>query len=187
MANPAPPMSSVALVDRVRAEVRAMDEEVDSEGESDGGPTYFEITTAMALLHFVEHHADAAILEVGLGGRLDSTNVCLPVVSVITSISFDHMRQLGNALAAIAGEKAGIIKPGIPVISGVTNAEPREVIAQVAREHGCRLIQSGRDYHYEYSTAQEKEGETRRARDEENQISPNLPFSQSPPLPHHQR
>jgi len=112
----------------------------------------------MALLHFVEHHADAAILEVGLGGRLDSTNVCLPVVSVITSISFDHMRQLGNTLAAIAGEKAGIIKPGIPVISGVTNTEPQEVIARVARDHGCRLIQSGRDFDYKYPSAQEKKG-----------------------------
>ncbi len=168
----------VALVDRVRAEVRAMDEEVDSEGDSDGGPTYFEITTAMALLHFVEHQADAAILEVGLGGRLDSTNVCLPVVSVITSISFDHMRQLGNTLAAIAGEKAGIIKPGIPVISGVTNPEPQEVIAQVARNHGCRLIQSGRDFSFEYSHSQEKRGG-----DQESERQGESNLSQSPLLP----
>ena len=75
-------------------------------------PTYFEIITALALLRFAEHRVDAAVLEVGLGGRLDSTNVCQPLVSVITSISFDHTQQLGNTLAAIAAEKAGIIKPG---------------------------------------------------------------------------
>jgi dihydrofolate synthase/folylpolyglutamate synthase len=84
------------------------------------------------------------VLEVGLGGRLDSTNVCLPVVSVITSISFDHMQQLGHSLAAIAGEKAGIIKPGVPVVTGVTQAEPLAVIERVAQEHGCRLIHAAR-------------------------------------------
>lgn len=140
----------VTLVDRVKADVRAMDHDAAADGDSDGGPTYFEITTAMALLHFVEHQADAAVLEVGLGGRLDSTNVCLPAVSVITSISFDHMRQLGDTLAAIAREKAGIIKPGVPVVCGVTDAEPQAVIAEVAREHGCRLIQVGGEFEFEY-------------------------------------
>jgi len=140
----------VALVNRMIPIVRAMDEEAAGEGDPTGGPTYFEITTAMALVHFVEHQVDAAVLEVGLGGRLDSTNVCLPVVSVITSISFDHMRQLGNTLASIAGEKAGIVKPGVPLVSGVTDAEPQAVIAQTAREHGCRLIQLGRDFAFEY-------------------------------------
>jgi dihydrofolate synthase/folylpolyglutamate synthase len=142
----------VALVNRLIPIVRAMDEEAAAEGEPTGGPTYFEITTAMALLHFVERDVDAAVLEVGLGGRLDSTNVCLPVVSVITSISFDHMRQLGNTLASIAREKAGIVKPGVPVVSGVTDAEPQAVIGQTARDHGCRLIQLGRDFEFEYRT-----------------------------------
>ena len=77
-------------------------------------PTFFEITTALALLHFRRCRVDLAVLEVGLGGRLDSTNVCTPLVSVITSISLDHTRQLGNSLAEIAIEKAGIIKPGHP-------------------------------------------------------------------------
>jgi dihydrofolate synthase/folylpolyglutamate synthase len=104
----------------------------------------------MALLHFVERQVDAAILEVGLGGRLDSTNVCLPAVSVITSISFDHMKQLGNTLTSIAREKAGIIKPGVPVVSGVTEPEAQAVIADAAREHGCRLIQLGSDFRYAY-------------------------------------
>jgi dihydrofolate synthase/folylpolyglutamate synthase len=140
----------VALVNRMVPVVRAMDEEAASEGDPAGGPTYFEITTAMALVHFVEHQVDAAVLEVGMGGRLDSTNVCLPVVSVITSISFDHMRQLGNTLASIAREKAGIVKPGVPVVCGVTDVEPQAVIAQTARDHGCRLIQIGRDFAFEY-------------------------------------
>jgi dihydrofolate synthase/folylpolyglutamate synthase len=103
-------------------------------------------------VHFVERQVDAAVLEVGLGGRLDSTNVCLPAVSVITSISFDHMKQLGNTLSAIAREKAGIIKPGVPVVCGVTELEPLAVIAAVAREHGCRLIQVGSDFEYQYET-----------------------------------
>src|SRR5258708_10378831 len=148
--QPCSPDELVALVNGMIPIVRAMDEEAASEGDPTGGPTYFEITTAMALVHFVEHQVDAAVLEVGLGGRLDSTNVCLPVVSVITSISFDHMRQLGNTLASIAGEKAGIVKPGVPVMSGVTDIEPQAVIAQTARDHGCRLIQLGRDFTFEY-------------------------------------
>lgn len=107
------------------------------------GPTFFEITTAMAMLHFVRQNVDLAVLEVGLGGRLDSTNVCQPVACGITSISFDHTKQLGNTLAAIAGEKAGIIKSRIPVVSGVTEAEPREAIEAVAAEVKAPLRQRG--------------------------------------------
>ncbi len=133
----------VALVDRVWPVVEAMDRE----GQ---GPTYFEITTAMALLHFAVRNVAAAVLEVGLGGRLDSTNVCTPRVSVITSISFDHMKQLGNTLALIAAEKAGIIKPGVPVVSGVVPDEPREVIRRIAAERGCRLVELERDFSFQY-------------------------------------
>jgi dihydrofolate synthase/folylpolyglutamate synthase len=140
----------VALVDRLRPIVLAMDADAAADGDLQGGPTYFEATTAVALLHFVERQVDAAVLEVGLGGRLDSTNVCLPIVSVITSISFDHTQQLGNTLAAIAGEKAGIIKPGVPVVCGVIDREPQQVIARTALEHGCRLIQAERDFRYRY-------------------------------------
>jgi dihydrofolate synthase/folylpolyglutamate synthase len=143
----------VVLVDRLRPVVQGMDDEALGDGESPAGPTYFEITTAMALVHFVERKVDAAVLEVGLGGRLDSTNVCLPVVSVITSISFDHMKQLGNTLESIAREKAGIIKPGVPIICGATQPEVQAVIAEVAREHGCRLIQLGVDFTYQYERA----------------------------------
>lgn len=139
-----------ALVEQVRPVVEAMDAEAATNGEPHGGATYFEITTAMALMHFVERKVDAAVLEVGLGGRLDSTNICLPMVSVITSIGFDHMEQLGHTLAAIAGEKAGIIKPGVPVVNGVTEAEPREIIEHIAAERGCTLIQAGRDFRHRY-------------------------------------
>ncbi|MCI0358056.1 MAG: bifunctional folylpolyglutamate synthase/dihydrofolate synthase [Planctomycetaceae bacterium] len=113
-----------------------------------GGPTFFEVTTAMAFLHFARRKVDCAVLEVGLGGRLDSTNVCQPKVTIITSISFDHTRQLGSTLAAIAGEKAGIIKPGVPVISGVVKDEPREVIRRVAREQGAPLFERGKEFDF---------------------------------------
>jgi dihydrofolate synthase/folylpolyglutamate synthase len=136
----------VGLVDRLRPAVAAMDGE---SGEA-GGPTYFEITTAMALVYFVDKKVAAAVLEVGLGGRLDSTNVCHPRVAVITSISFDHTRQLGSTLELIATEKAGIIKPDVPVVSGVTAPEPREVIRSVCRRHGCRLAELGVDFDYVY-------------------------------------
>lgn len=177
----------VALIDRIRPEAAAMDEEAAADGDATGGPTYFEITTALALLHFVESQVDAAILEVGLGGRLDSTNVCLPMVSVITSISFDHMRQLGNTLAAIAREKAGIIKPGVPVISGVLDSEPQTVIAEIAREHGCRLIQLDRDFHVNYhppTEARQGDKETRgQGESSHHGFSPSLHSLISPSIP----
>jgi dihydrofolate synthase/folylpolyglutamate synthase len=113
-------------------------------------PTYFEITTAAALLHFQRRQVDCAVLEVGLGGRLDSTNICQPAVSVVTTISLDHTRQLGKTLAQIAGEKAGIIKPGIPVITGVVQPEPFQVIDTIAQNQGSRLLALGRDFHFDY-------------------------------------
>ena len=101
----------VELIERVWPAVSAMDRCAD-QGDGPGRPTYFEITTAMALVQFARRAVDAAVLEVGMGGRLDSTNVCPTIASVITSISFDHTKQLGNTLESIAREKAGIIKPG---------------------------------------------------------------------------
>jgi dihydrofolate synthase / folylpolyglutamate synthase len=144
----------VSLVGQVRPIVDEMDREARRHDPEELGPTYFEITTALAMLHFANVKTDAAVLEVGLGGRLDSTNVCQPLVSVITSISFDHTKQLGNTLAAIAGEKAGIIKPGVPVVSGVIEDEPREVIHRVARENGSRLMQLCVDFSYRYTPPQ---------------------------------
>ncbi|MGO9114098.1 MAG: bifunctional folylpolyglutamate synthase/dihydrofolate synthase [Thermoguttaceae bacterium] len=137
----------IALVDLLRPAVEALDRRAD---QCQSGPTFFEITTAMAFLHFQRQNVQAAVLEVGLGGRLDATNVCQPTVSVITNISFDHTQQLGNTLAAIAGEKAGIIKPGVPVVSGVVEPEARDVIRQVCQKRGCRLVERDADYSFDY-------------------------------------
>jgi dihydrofolate synthase/folylpolyglutamate synthase len=133
----------IQLIERIRPVVEELDAVAAEELPPSHGPTYFEIITAMALVYFADQRVDWAVLEVGLGGRLDSTNVCQPAVSVITSISFDHTKQLGDTLAAIAGEKAGIIKPGVPVVSGVVEDEPRAVIRQMAAQHGCRLVERG--------------------------------------------
>ena len=115
--------------------------------------TFFEIATALGLLHFAYRRIDWAVLEVGLGGRLDSTNAVMPAASVITSISFDHVELLGSTLAAIAHEKAGIIKPDRPTVSGVAQDEARSVIAARCREIGAPLRQLGRDFHYRYEPA----------------------------------
>ena len=113
-------------------------------------PTFFEIATAVGFLHFVRRRVDAAVLEVGLGGRLDSTNVCLPAVALITSISLDHTDLLGDRLAAIAREKAGIVKPRRPAVSGATSPEARAVIEGVCRERNAPLRQLGVDFRYVY-------------------------------------
>jgi dihydrofolate synthase/folylpolyglutamate synthase len=143
------PEELVELVRRIRPTVEAMDA-VPQSSHVPAGPTYFEINTALALVHFAAWRVDAAVLEVGLGGRLDSTNVCTPRVAVITSISFDHMKQLGDTLAAIAWEKAGIVKPGVPTVSGVVPEEPRRVIESVCQERGSRLVELGRDFNFTY-------------------------------------
>jgi len=148
--QPCPSSEFVELLQRLAPAVETMDREGLERTPPEPGPTYFEITTAMALLRFADAKVDAAVLEVGLGGRLDSTNVCQPLVSVITSISFDHTRQLGDTLEAIAREKAGIIKAGVPVVSGVTDPEPREVIRHTCREGGCRLVELGVDFDVSY-------------------------------------
>src|SRR5574341_2331504 len=107
--------------------------------------TTFEITTAIAFLYFAQQKVDAAVIEVGLGGRLDATNVITPKVSVITSLSYDHMAVLGNTLALIAGEKAGIIKPGVPVVSAPQKDEALEVLARIAGERGAPMTLVGRE------------------------------------------
>lgn len=103
-------------------------------------PSFFEITVAMAFWYFDRAQVDIAVVEVGMGGRLDSTNVILPLLSVITNISFDHMEFLGDTLPKIAGEKAGIIKPEIPVVVGETHPETAPVFQLRARELACPLV-----------------------------------------------
>ena len=110
--------------------------------------TTFEITTALGYLYFAQQKVDAAVIEVGLGGRLDATNVITPKVSVITSLSYDHMAVLGNTLALIAGEKAGIIKPGVPVVSAPQKDEALKVLMRIAKERNAPFTLIGQDITY---------------------------------------
>src|SRR5215217_9573362 len=111
--------------------------------------TTFEITTALGFLAFAKNDVNAAVVEVGLGGRLDATNIVLPKVSVITSLSYDHMAVLGNTLTEIAGEKAGIIKRGVPVVSAPQTEEAFQVLERIAEEKGCPFILVGKDVKFE--------------------------------------
>jgi dihydrofolate synthase/folylpolyglutamate synthase len=111
-----------------------------------GAPSYFELMTAMAFLHFVRTKCDVAIVEVGLGGRMDATNVVTPEASVITSIGLDHTEMLGKTLAAIATEKAGIIKFGRPVVIGRLPAEAENVIRRVAQAQDAPLVSVANEF-----------------------------------------
>jgi dihydrofolate synthase/folylpolyglutamate synthase len=117
-------------------------------------PTFFEVATALGFLHFANQEVDAAVIEVGLGGRFDSTNVCWPLVAIITSISFDHVELLGHHLASIAMEKAGIVKPGCPTVSGATAPEARRTIEAICRRRGSPLKQLEKDFHFQYESGQ---------------------------------
>jgi dihydrofolate synthase/folylpolyglutamate synthase len=110
--------------------------------------TTFELMTAMAFLYFSQQKVNYSVFEVGLGGRLDATNIVNPMVSVITSISYDHVKILGDTLSEIAGEKGGIIKEGVPVVVAPQKEEARLKLEQIAQERTSPLIQVGRDYLY---------------------------------------
>jgi len=113
-----------------------------------GGVTYFEAVTTIGFLYFARAEVDVAVIEVGLGGRLDATNVLTPEVSIITSLSLEHTYLLGDTLAEIAYEKAGIIKPGIPIISAPQRDEAMRVLRETSRERGSQLTEVGRDWDY---------------------------------------
>lgn len=129
-----PPEAVVAIVEQLKPHVAAIPE-----------LTTFELTTAVGFVYFASQAVDVAVVEVGLGGRLDATNVVTPLVSVITSISYDHTSVLGNTLAAIAGEKAGIIKPGRPVVIAPQKEEARRVFVEIAKQRNAPLTQVGID------------------------------------------
>jgi dihydrofolate synthase/folylpolyglutamate synthase len=135
---PISPGELVELVELVKPHIAQIDQ-----------LTTFEITTAIGFLYFARQKVDAAVVEVGLGGRLDATNVVTPLVSVITSLSMDHMAVLGDTLAKIAYEKAGIIKPGRPVVLSHQAEEARQVVERVAEERKSPLFQVGREYQFE--------------------------------------
>jgi dihydrofolate synthase/folylpolyglutamate synthase len=132
--QPVPHTEFVELVEQVRSAVAKIPK-----------LTTFEITTALGFLYFAQQKVNAAVFEVGLGGRLDATNVVVPKVSVITSLSYDHTAVLGNTLAQIAGEKAGIIKPGLPVVSAPQKQEALEVLLRIAKERNAPFTLVGRD------------------------------------------
>lgn len=146
--QPIPPQSVVALVELFKPVVASIPE-----------VTWFEYTTMLAFLYFAGQGVDAAVIEVGLGGRLDATNIVTPQVAVISSISYDHMAVLGNTLEQIATEKAGIIKPDRPVVMAPQVDEARQAIACIAAERNSPLIQVGVDYEYE-PISQSLDGQT---------------------------
>jgi dihydrofolate synthase/folylpolyglutamate synthase len=126
------------LTDEVRGKIDQFDKELN--------PTFFEVVTAVAFVYFIRQRVDWVVVETGMGGRLDATNVIAPDVSVITSISYDHREFLGESLSEIAGEKAGIIKEGIPVVSASQLPEAAEVIARTTCEKSALLFVYGKDF-----------------------------------------
>ncbi len=143
----------------IEADVVRLVEEVRSAGLEGGAssetanPTFFEFVTVMALKYFDEQKCDVVIWETGLGGRLDATNIVTPLAGVITNIAFDHQQWLGDTLAKIATEKAGIIKPGVPVLTAADAAEALAVIREVAEGNGAPLTLVGEDFNAGSGTA----------------------------------
>jgi dihydrofolate synthase/folylpolyglutamate synthase len=133
------PIATAAL-EAVTADVLAIDAAAQADGRLAGPATFFELTTAIALELFRRHGVAVAVLEVGLGGRFDATNIVMPRAAAITSIAFDHMKHLGDTLSAIAFEKAGVIKPGIPVVAGDLPPDAETVITRVATEQRATLV-----------------------------------------------
>lgn len=130
---------------KLTATIRNAEKGLLKRGLLDGPLSYFEFITACAFQHFAERRVECAVIEVGLGGRLDATNVVAPRVCVITGISYDHQNLLGNTLREIASEKAGIIKPGVPVISGCRSGAAAGVIRGKARRSDAPLVEIDRD------------------------------------------
>ncbi|HTZ17462.1 MAG TPA: folylpolyglutamate synthase/dihydrofolate synthase family protein [Dissulfurispiraceae bacterium] len=133
---------SEAEVSELTTEIRSAIENADR----DLNPTFFEVVTAIAFVYFVRQKVEWAVIETGMGGRLDATNLVLPEVSVITNISCDHREFLGDSLAVIAGEKAGIIKRGVPVVSAGQQKDAEDVIASAACDRSAPLVVYGRDF-----------------------------------------
>lgn len=128
------------------AQVAQLTEHIQTSCQPDLSPTFFEYTTAMAFQHFAEIGVDVAVLEVGLGGRFDATNVVTPLACAVTTISLDHQDYLGTTLSSIAVEKAGIIKQGVPVVLGRLEDEAWRTIEQVAQERQAPVLRVGRDF-----------------------------------------
>jgi dihydrofolate synthase/folylpolyglutamate synthase len=140
---------SILSEEEITAFVRELQPIADSIGEEGGDgdrPTFFEFMTAMAFLQFARRRCDVSLIEVGLGGRLDATNIVVPEVAVITSIGMDHCEMLGNTLGAIASEKAGIIKKGRPVVIGRVPPEAEAAIRAIAASVGANVVSVREEY-----------------------------------------
>ncbi|MBT4693517.1 MAG: bifunctional folylpolyglutamate synthase/dihydrofolate synthase [Planctomycetaceae bacterium] len=148
----------VKLVNQLVPVVQAMDIEANVQPDQDLKPTFFELTTVLAFLWFQQQQVDVAVIEVGLGGRLDSTNICHSIVTAITNISLDHTSLLGNTVELIATEKAGIIKPNVPIVHGCT-AGPQGEIESRARQTGVHITRATQDIKYSIA-AQSAQGAT---------------------------
>jgi dihydrofolate synthase/folylpolyglutamate synthase len=143
-----PESDLVGLVERLRPHAEAIPE-----------ISTYELTTALAFMYFAKHPVDCAVIEVGLGGRLDATNVIHPLVSVITSLSYDHTHLLGDSLSDIAAEKAGIIKAETPVVLAPQQLEADLVVRAIAEERNAPVVQVNRDWHYA-ARSRDFEGQT---------------------------
>jgi dihydrofolate synthase/folylpolyglutamate synthase len=146
-------ISGVEISDEAFAQtltrIQQIAEELLAEGQLRAHPTYFECVTALAFEYFAEEHVDFGVFEVGLGGRLDATNILTPVVSIITRIDFDHENFLGHSLREIAFEKAGILKPGVTAIVAGQKLEARKVILARAHEVGSLVVETSSAFRIE--------------------------------------
>jgi dihydrofolate synthase / folylpolyglutamate synthase len=159
------------------ARVQSVIEELLAKGRLRAHPTYFECVTAMAFEYFSRAEADFSVFEVGLGGRLDATNILTPAVSILTRIDFDHENFLGHSLQEIAWEKAGILKDGVPVVLAEQHEEAREIILVRARELRCPVIETAAAYGIENSATEEgcaRARVTRMASGRSMEIAPQL-------------
>ncbi len=136
-----------SLLDRIAAAPRERAAVPGDAEPTDEPLTYFEILTAAAFLHFAEVAVDVAVMEVGMGGRLDATNVVRPVACAITTVGLDHTEVLGPDVASIAGEKAGVLKPDVPAVIGGVPADALRVIRTIAQERGAPLLVYNQDFH----------------------------------------
>jgi dihydrofolate synthase/folylpolyglutamate synthase len=135
--------------------IHVLVEELLAAGKLRAHPTYFECVTAMAFEYFARERVDFAVFEVGLGGRLDATNILVPVVTIITRIDFDHENFLGHSLREIAIEKAGILKPGVPLVLAGQQPEAREVILARAKELGCPAVEPAQIFRIDRESMQD--------------------------------
>lgn len=138
------------LVRRIEPIVNEMDRNNESEFD---GPTEFEIITAMMFIYFKQKEVDYAVIEVGIGGKYDSTNVLTPILSVITNVRKDHNKILGDTLEKIASQKAGIIKNNQPTIIGEVLAEPKKVLLEVAQKKNSKIYEMGQDFTFKTSSS----------------------------------